>query len=222
MTVPSQPLMMRPQQLGELFVELQRRGHRLMGPRLRDGAIVYADLDAATELPIGWTDRQEAGHYRVQKRDDEARFGYVVGPHSWKQIGLPMRRRLWRAERDDAGGFAVQADEAPDEKLALIGVRACELAAFDVQDKVLRDGPFRDTFYSARRANMFIVSVNCTEPGGTCFCTSMDTGPRCRSGFDINLPELPAHASGHVLIATAGTDVGREVLAALQLAPADA
>jgi sulfhydrogenase subunit beta (sulfur reductase) len=30
---------------------------------VRDGAIVYDELESAQELPIGWTDVQEAGTY---------------------------------------------------------------------------------------------------------------------------------------------------------------
>ena len=36
------------------------------------------------------------------------------------------------------------------------------------------------------------IGVNCGHPGATCFCVSMDTGPRCSSGFDIALTELEA------------------------------
>ena len=49
--------------------------------------------------------------------------------------------------------------------------------------------PF-DRDYAARRENAFLVAVNCHEPGGTCFCVSMDTGPTARSGYDVLLTEL--------------------------------
>jgi len=55
------------------------------------------DLESADELPIGWTDRQDGGTYRLERRADEARFGYAVGPHSWKRFLFPPRVRLWRA-----------------------------------------------------------------------------------------------------------------------------
>src|SRR5207342_3355251 len=51
--------------LEELVGALRRRGYRVVGPKLRDGAIVYDELDSAAELPVGWTDVQEPGSYRV-------------------------------------------------------------------------------------------------------------------------------------------------------------
>ena len=72
--------------LGELVDVLRGRGYRVVGPTLRDGAIVYDELDSAGELPAGWTEVHEPGAYRVERRGDEARFGFTVGPHSWKQF----------------------------------------------------------------------------------------------------------------------------------------
>lgn len=72
-----------------LFEILKRRGFRLVGPTVRDGAIVYDELTAVADLPIGWMDEQDGGTYRLKKRGDEALFGYVVGPHSWKKILHP-------------------------------------------------------------------------------------------------------------------------------------
>ena len=91
-----------PDGLEVLVVALRDRGFRVLGPTVRDGAIVYDELASAAQLPIGWTDEQAPGRYRLERRDDEARFGYAVGPHSWKQFLLPPRLRLWRASRRDA------------------------------------------------------------------------------------------------------------------------
>jgi hypothetical protein len=55
-----------PETLESLLEALRARGFRVLGPTVRDGAIVYDDLERATELPIGWTDRQEAGTFALQ------------------------------------------------------------------------------------------------------------------------------------------------------------
>lgn len=68
-----------------LIASLRARGYRVLGPTISGRAIVYDDLESADALPIGWTDRQDGGTYRLERRDDEARFGYAVGPHSWKR-----------------------------------------------------------------------------------------------------------------------------------------
>ena len=82
---------------------LRDRGYCVVGPTRREGAIVYEEIASADELPAGWTEIQEAATYRLERRDDEARFGYPVGPQSWKRWLLPARMRLWQARRDDEG-----------------------------------------------------------------------------------------------------------------------
>src|SRR5581483_6518110 len=83
-----------------LISALRRRGYRVLGPTIANEAIVYDELESAGELPVGVTDMQDAGTYRLVRRDDEARFGYAVGPHSWKRYLFPPRVRLWRAQKD--------------------------------------------------------------------------------------------------------------------------
>src|SRR5262249_26006935 len=152
-----------PETLETLVEALRAAGFRVLGPTVRDGAIVYDDLESATELPVGWTETQDAGTHRLERRDDEARFGYAVGPHSWKQFLFPARARLWRAERRD-GGFEVEEEPHDDPPLALVGVRACELHGIAIQDRVFLGGKFADRDYEARRRDAFVVAVNCFEP----------------------------------------------------------
>jgi ferredoxin len=204
--------------LDDLLTALRRRGYRVLGPTVRDGAIVYDDLELADELPAGWTDRQDGGTYRLERREDDARFGYAVGPHSWKRFLFPPRVRLWRASLNGAGPTV--EEEPPDETpLALVGVRSCELHAIEIQDRVLLAGTFSDRDYAARREGAFIVAVDCFEPGGTCFCTSMGTGPKVEAGYDLALSELLD--GEHRFLAVAGTERGAEVLAELPGRPAE-
>ena len=87
--------------LDELFGALAARGYTVIGPTVRDQAIVYDEIAASADLPVGWTDEQEAGHYRLRRREDGALFGYTVGPHSWKRYQLPPELSLWSAKRDE-------------------------------------------------------------------------------------------------------------------------
>jgi ferredoxin len=211
-----------PEALDDLIRVLRSRGFRVLGPTVRDGAIVYDELERSAELPIGWTDRQDGGSYRLERRRDGARFGFAVGPHSWKRLLFPPRIRLWRAERGSDGVPVVEEEPTEETPLAFIGVRSCELHAIDIQDKVFIGGRHVDRDYAARRKEAFLVAVNCFEPGGTCFCTSMGTGPRVESGYDIVLTELLD--GGHRLLVEAGSDRGAEVVAELprrEAAPVD-
>jgi len=179
---------------------------------------VYDDLASATELPIGWTDVQESGRYRLERRGDEARFGYAVGPHSWKQFLFPPRVRLWKATRADGGTFEVAEEAASSERFAFLGVRACELHAIEIQDRVFIGGRFVERDYAARREDNFIVAVNCFAPGGTCFCASMGTGPKVGAGYDLALTELLE--GEHRLLVEVGSERGAEVARELPLRPA--
>ncbi len=205
-----------PDALDTLVKALAARGFRVVGPSVRDGAIVYDDLGSAAELPTGWTDTQDAGTYRLERRDDDARFGYAVGPHSWKQFLFPARVRLWRAKRQN-GGFAVEEPEHDDPPLALIGVRSCELHAIEIQDRVFLGGTYVDGDYAARRHDLFVVAVNCFEPGGTCFCVSMGTGPKAESGYDLALTEILD--GEHRFLVEAGSERGAALLAELPSRP---
>jgi ferredoxin len=211
-------LVIRPDALDAIFAALRARGYRVLGPTVADGAIVYAELDGADELPVGWTDRQDGGAYRLERREDDARFGYAVGPHSWKQFLFPPHLRLWRARRNSDAGFVLEEDPVDDTPLAFVGVRSCELHAIAIQDRVFIGGRVVDRDYVARREGAFIVAVNCFEPGGTCFCVSMGTGPRAEAGYDLALTEILE--GEHRLLVEAGSERGAEVLRELPAASA--
>jgi ferredoxin len=202
--------------LDALVGELRSRGYRVVGPTRRDGAIVYEEIASADELPAGWTEVQEAGTYRLERRDDEARFGYPVGPHSWKRYLLPAHVRLWQARRREAGAPELVEEPPPERPFALLGVRPCDLHAIAVQDRVLLEGAYVERDYAGRREGAFLVAVNCGTPGGTCFCRSMGTGPRADGGYDLALTELLD--GDHRFLAEAGSGRGAEVLAALSSA----
>ena len=192
---------------------LKGHGYRIVGPTVRDGAIVYDELASLLDLPMGWTDDQEGGTYRLRRRDDQALFGYVVGPHSWKKFLQPPLARLWQATRND-GGFQIIAENEEPPKFAFIGVRSCELHAMAIQDKVFLNGHYADSTYEARRGRVFIVAVNCGQAGGTCFCVSMNTGPKTTFGFDLALTEV-LEGGEHYFVIESGTDQGAEILRGL-------
>jgi ferredoxin len=215
-----QPQRMPAGEFGRLLAALSERGYRIVGPRVRDGAIVYDELAGAQDLPVGWTDRQSPGRYRLERRGDAALFGYNVGPQAWKKYLFPPRETLWRARREESAdaGFIAEASPEPVRR-AFIGVRACELQAIAIQDRVFTGGNAVDPRYAARRSAIFTVAVNCGQAAGSCFCVSMGGGPRATRGYDLALTEL-LDDRRHDLLVEAGSAAGEEVLAALGLPPA--
>lgn len=193
-----------------LFKALRSAGYGVIGPTIRDGAIVYDELTSIDDLPVGWTDEQEGGTYRLKKRSDDAFFGYNVGPHSWKKFLFPPSLRLWHAKKK-GNNFQILPENNDTPKFAFIGVRACELHAMAVQDKVFMNGAYIDHVYKSRRENVFIVAVNCGQAGNTCFCTSMKTGPKVTSGYDLSLTEI-IQDEIHYFLVEVGSDIGVEIL----------
>jgi sulfhydrogenase subunit beta (sulfur reductase) len=194
----------------DLLDVLKSQGYQVIGPTVRDGAIVYDELESAADLPVGWTDEQGAGTYRLKRRADGALFGYAVGPHSWKRFLHPPVLRLWRARRDGSG-FEVIPEKIDAPRLAFVGVRSCELHAISIQDRVLLHGAYADPVYASRRKNLFLVAVHCAQAGGSCFCASMGTGPKAVSGYDLALTEV-VKKNRHVFVVEVGTTRGAAAL----------
>lgn len=206
-------------ELEKLMAALSRKRYEIIGPSVRDGAIVYERIESAAQLPAGWIDEQERGSYRLRRREDQALFGYAAGPQSWKRYLHPAEVQLCSAERS-GGTFRILNNEVrPKPRYAFLGVRACDLAAIEVQDRILIGDKYRDAIYEGLRQSVFIVAVQCTRAAATCFCASMGTGPRARGGFDLLMTELIS-AEGHRFVVEVGSKGGAEVLAELQTTPA--
>lgn len=196
-----------------LLQTLNKLGFEVIGPTLREGAIVYGQVASSKDLPQGWTDEQEGGKYRLKHRGDAALFGYSVGPVTWKKFLFPPVSRLWKAERTD-GQFRIVPEERRQKKYAFVGVRACDTAALAIQDKVFLQGPYEDPSYRSRRANVFIVALNCAQAGGTCFCMSMGSGPKATAGYDLAMTEVLKNGDHHFVVHV-GTEAGASLLAVI-------
>ncbi len=189
-----------------LLATLADDGYELVGPTVRDGAIVLDRIEGADDLPRGVGEEQGPGSYRLTSRGDGRYFAWAHGPDSAKRFLFPARELLARIRRE-GGAFAVEA--APDERpIAFVGLRSCDLHAVAVQDRVFMHA---DPGYRRRREAAVFVGVDCAEPGATCFCASMGTGPRCTEGFDVALTELEGG-----FVVQAATPTGEALLARIE------
>ena len=93
-------------------------------------------------------------------------------------------------------------------------MRPCDLNAIKIQDQVLGRGQHAGSPYAVRRSGVFIVAVNCTEPGETCFCASMGTGPEAGPGYDLALTEMTGEGA-HQFLAEVGSPAGADIIAAV-------
>jgi len=213
-TQKARPAAIERDQLDRLFELLRERGYTVVGPVARDGAIAWDEISGAGDLPAGWTDEQEAGRYALRRTDAPALFDWTVGAGSAKALLHPPQVTLWRARRNGQGLEIVDGDPPPGRTLALFGLRACDLAAIAVQDRVLLGGTVTDPVYRARREGALLIAVQCGRAGRTCFCASMGTGPAAGGGHDLALTEV-VDGGRHVFVAEAGGERGAGLLAAL-------
>jgi sulfhydrogenase subunit beta (sulfur reductase) len=197
--------------LDTLIEVLRAAGYRVIGPQAVDGAIVYEPLESGDALPAGWLDEQEPGRYRLVRGPDQSVFAHTVGPQGWKRVLFPPRQKLWEGERQGSQ-FSIEPTPIDAPPTVLLGVRACELAAIAIQDRVFLDGPYVDAGYAARRAALFIIAVNCGRSTGTCFCVSMKTGPKARAGYNLALTELCGDGR-HEFVVEIGSSHGADIIA---------
>ncbi|MCK2215921.1 4Fe-4S dicluster domain-containing protein [Actinomadura sp. ATCC 31491] len=202
--------------LGPLIGALRASGHTVVGPVARDGVIRLTELVPGPDdgPTAGRADEQAPGSYRLRDDGRGLVFGHAAGPDSIKRWTHPPRSELFRMR-----GGVVERTPVEAPKVALLGVRACDLAALAVQDRVFLGGRHPDEAYRARREALFLVAVNCAVPGGTCFCASLGTGPRVTSGHDVVLTEL---TGPHRFLAEPGGERGAALLAGLPSRPATA
>lgn len=202
-------------ELQSLIDALKRRYRRVVGPVVRDGAIVFDEVERAAQLPAGWHDEQSPGRYRLAHDHDARCFAWANGPQALKALTFAPREVLWRAERNDRGELSF-SDAAPEPvTTAVIGARACDLAALHLQDRHFAYGAYADAYFNRRRRALFVVAVDCAQPAATCFCHSTGDGPTATSGFDVALTELEEG-----FLVRAKSDPGRTVAEALSLEPA--
>lgn len=189
-----------------ILSRLKEDGYLPIGPRLKDEALVYAPIDKIEDLPQGVSTVQKPGYYRLTRGKHMRYFDIIPGAHSWKQFLFPSRAELFKLQKNGREWERFPEKEEPIN-YAFIGVRACELAAIQIQDNIFMRSDFTDPIYQAHRKRVFIVSVNCTHPSETCFCTSMGTGPRVKDSYDLDLTELD-----DAFVLTIGSELGKRLM----------
>ena len=192
--------------LNVILSRLKEKGYETVGPRVKNDTLVYAPIEQMDDLPRGYVTEQDAAHFHLTYAGHSRYFDAIPGAQSWKQFLFPPRTELL-ALRKVNNHWENASAEAATPTYAFIGVRACELAAIQIQDNIFMRPDFTDPTYRARRERVFILSVDCMYPAGTCFCVSMGTGPRVKAGFDLNLTELE-----DVFLLTVGSEIARDLL----------
>lgn len=197
-------------ELDGLLADLRQEGFQTVGPRVKEESIVYAGIEGLQDLPRGIVSEQQPASYRLTQTGADRYFDFIPAAQSWKQFLFPPRHTLFIGEKEDTktGKWKLRENNEPAPRYALVGVRACELAAIQIQDRAFLRSDFYDPIYRARREGVFILAVNCLFPDATCFCASMGSGPRVEAGFDLCLTEL-----NDLFLVEVGSELGRSLLA---------
>lgn len=136
-----------------------------------------------------------------------------------KRFVLPHMERLFLIRRENG---EVQVEPTlPTRKLALFGIRSCDVAGLYHLDRFYLGREYRDPYYQRRREKLFLVNVVCTDPqediDDICFCVCADTGPAARDHFDLQLMDLGAE-----FLVVAGSPQGEARLSESFFLPATA
>ncbi|MEE9599883.1 MAG: 4Fe-4S dicluster domain-containing protein [Anaerolineales bacterium] len=200
-------------ELDTIFKTLTALEYTLEGPQVKDFSVILGPIDSLADLPKGYTSQEEPGKFTLSSNGKENYFDVTSGPHSWKKYFFPPKTQLmvFQQETGESSNWSTAETVEDSPSYALIGVRPCDLAGIQIQDKIFLEGDRCDPIYQARREKALIMVTNCTEPCETCFCTSMDTGPKAKDGFDLALTEVKDH-----FLIEIGSEAGEKALADLK------
>jgi len=177
-----------------LLANLWGHGYRVLGPVVRGGGVVFDEVRLTSDMPVGLRDEPQPGRYRLVPGTAGEVFGIVNGPDSLKPSFFAPEETLVEVQRQKAG-FRVTEVEPRAPRVAVIGDRACDLAALAIQDRIFLRGRFPDGHYGSRRRDALLIAVDCTRSASTCFCASMGTGPGATQGYDLALTETSRRGS---------------------------
>jgi ferredoxin len=142
-----------------LLWELLAHKATLYFPLQEDGAVNFAPWKNGAQVDFG--------------------VNSIVPP---KNVFFPQAETYLRFK---TGAKRLQLESVePEEKFILFGVRPCDLASFNILDKIFLEEP-TDGLYAKRRRLGTLVSMGCNEPGETCFCTSFALEPAFAPGADV-------------------------------------
>lgn len=153
--------------LKHIFENL-KDSHRIIGHKIEGNVVTLGEID----LPYILED-----------------FKYHLASDSFKRFLNPPLQKIFSFKRSKSG---ITINYLLDEKkpIAFWGMRACDVFALRLLDKVFLEGTVRSLEYDLLRRNAVIIAANCLYPSDNCFCTSMGTGPEAKDGFDIAITEL--------------------------------
>ena len=185
--------------LDRLMVLLREDGRRVIGPTVRDAAIVYDEIGTSADLPVGINDEQSPGRYRLASSEDAGparSFDFASSPMSWKTYtypaSVPIATAAGRASGSATGTWTTTRRAWPTSAYGRATWRP-----WTSTTRSSRAAPTSTRTTPTGAARPSSLPSSAPAPSGTCFCASMGTGPEVTSGYDIALIELDEGYRGH-------------------------
>ncbi len=125
-----------------------------------------------------------------------------------KDFFFPQSEDLMEFKTEDKNIEVIDTRKESDDFI-VFGVKACDVRAFDVLDKVFLVEPY-DSYYATKREHGTIFSLACTRPAETCFCQSF--------GIDMTEPmgDVSMWKTDSEMYFKALTEKGEKVLKAIE------
>ena len=184
------------------FLQREFNGAKLYGYKLQNGNVVFGELASVSDLPLGVVDEQKPGYYRLLQG---FRFRHCMD--SPKRFLLPPEHLLVTI----SSSYDVIKVEDDVEPVILFGIKPCDLKAIEILDRIIYG---RNPVYTKRRDSVKAVVVEeCLEPGETCFCAAVNSGPTASRGFDIAYARLRQD----LFIFRYGSPLGEKILSRIGL-----
>jgi len=127
------------------------------------------------------------GEQRFYKEYKEFSDDIVIGE---VRAFEPVKAFFSRARETVARDFKADVPSGATKPAAIVGVKACDLKGFKVQDFVFKNHDYEDPFYIRARENNLIIASDCSSSLDTCFCLALGIKPYPVEDFDLNLSQV--------------------------------
>lgn len=203
---------MKREHLQRLIDVLHDQGFCCIGPRIDAQAIVYDEIKSVSQLPVGIQVEQSPGIYKLEQHSHKRHFSWANTAQAIKPLTFTAEETLWKCEKDAKGNLKFVQQLPETKALAIIGARACDLAALKLQQQHFLNQYSEDPWFKQRIGSLFIIAIHCSHAADTCFCHATGDGPLATEGFDIAMHELDDG-----FLVEAGSDSGEKIIQQLPL-----
>ena len=165
--------------------------------RIAESKSLYLPVEFAGQVDFGlWTE------------NSKVRLDVLKTNKSAKSAFFPQVEDMVRFHMSGKN-ISIDQAELMDEDFVIFGVRACDARSFEILDRVFLSEP-ADPFYKARREHGVVVTLACSEPDETCFCTNFDIDAANPMG------DVTAWIVGDAMYLRANTEKGEGLIEGLE------